>query len=156
MRIADGNGQAAAAIVVEVQLATDARKQLSWPVYVTALRAQLGCPVMLLVVALSDDVATWARQAIDLGHPGFRLAPLVLASSSVPRVTDSALARRLPELAVLSVMSRPDKTVAQAAIEALALLEEDWDGCILMRSGACCHKRSGERWRNRCRSVNTH
>ncbi|MBI4510351.1 MAG: hypothetical protein HY698_12010 [Deltaproteobacteria bacterium] len=121
----DGNVQAAAAIVVEVQLSTDARKQLSWPVYVSALRAQLGCPVILLVVAPSDDVAAWARQSIDLGHPGFRLVPLVLAPSSVPRVTDASLARRMPELAVLSVLSRPDEAVAQAAIEAVALLEED-------------------------------
>src|SRR5271166_752895 len=39
-----------AALVVEAQLAPDADKRWSWPVYLTGLRARLRCDVALLVV----------------------------------------------------------------------------------------------------------
>jgi hypothetical protein len=48
-------------IVVEVQLAVDPRKRLSWPAYVTVSRAIHGCPADLLVVAPDPMVTTGAR-----------------------------------------------------------------------------------------------
>lgn len=51
------------------QIACD--KRLTWPVYVTTLRAKLDCSAVLLVVAPDPEVAAWARQPIELGHPGF-------------------------------------------------------------------------------------
>ncbi|MET0536190.1 MAG: hypothetical protein ABW171_18390, partial [Steroidobacter sp.] len=38
-------------IIVEVQLAADERKRYVWPAYAANLRAQLECPVYVLVVA---------------------------------------------------------------------------------------------------------
>ena len=47
-------------IVIEVQLQPDHDKRFSWPMYVTGLRARIGCPVCLLVVTADDAVAAWA------------------------------------------------------------------------------------------------
>jgi hypothetical protein len=119
------------AIIVEVQLREDARKRSSWPVYVAALRRQLGCPAWLFVVTPDETVAAWASQPIELGHPGFVLIPSVLSPASIPYVLDPELAARDPELAVLSAMAhgRGDPAraaeVAITAIGAVARLDED-------------------------------
>jgi hypothetical protein len=112
-------------VIVEVQLQADRDKLLSWPVYVTTLRAKLACAAVLLVVAPDRDVATWARQPIELGHPGFRLMPIVIGFEDVPWVRDRAAASRLPELAMLSVMAHPELEIAEVAVEALSQLPED-------------------------------
>src|SRR5437762_92730 len=59
-------GRPVLAIVVEVQLAPDAEKRWSWPVYVPALRARLRCPCELFVVTTEDDVARWAAKPIEV------------------------------------------------------------------------------------------
>jgi hypothetical protein len=70
-------------------------------------------------------VARWARAPIDLGHPGFRLTPLVLELEELPRITDLEIARRLPELAVLSTLGHPEYEVARTALGAIQGLPED-------------------------------
>jgi len=50
-------------IIVEVQLAMDSRKRLSWPAYVTVSRAVHGCPADLLVIAPDPVVAEWCAEA---------------------------------------------------------------------------------------------
>jgi len=114
-----------AAIIIEVQLGVDRDKQDTWPVYVTALRAKLGCPVFLLVLTPDAKVASWARTSIEIGHPRFCLVPLVIEFRDLPRVTDPEAARRLPELAVLSAMAHPELEVATAALPAISGLPED-------------------------------
>jgi hypothetical protein len=114
-----------AAVIVEVQLRADPDKQATWPLYVAALRAKLRCPVTLLVVTPEPAVASWARRPIELGHPGFRLQPVVISFADLPRVVDPVRARRLPELAVLSVMAHPEIDVATTAIDAIAKLPEE-------------------------------
>ncbi len=112
------------AVVVEVQLAVDPNKHASWPVYVTTLRARLGCPVLLVVITRDPSVADWARVPIELGQPGFRLAPIVVDFSEVPRITDHAVARGVPELAVLAALAHPEVEVVKAAIAAIDGLPE--------------------------------
>jgi hypothetical protein len=112
-------------VIVEVQLNIDRTKLLSWPVYVTTLRAKLACAAVLLVVAPEPEVAVWARQPIELGHPGFRLTPVVIEFDNVPWVRDRAAASRLPELAMLSVMAHPELEIAEVAVEAISQLPED-------------------------------
>jgi len=121
----DGANRPVTGVIVEVQLRTDEDKLLSWPVYVSTLRAKLGCAAVLLVVAPSPAVAAWARQPIELGHPGFRLTPVVIEFKDVPWIRDHAAASRLPELAMLSVMAHPELEIAEAAIEAISQLPED-------------------------------
>ncbi|MFY9821495.1 MAG: hypothetical protein WAM82_08935 [Thermoanaerobaculia bacterium] len=92
-------------IIVEVQLAVDARKRLSWPAYVTVSRAIHGCPADLLVVAPDPVVAGWCVEPIEIGVPGFVLRPPVLRRTAVPVVTDPEEAARRPELGVLSALA---------------------------------------------------
>jgi hypothetical protein len=112
-------------VVVEVQRDTDRGKLLSWPVYVTTLRAKHACAVLLLVIAPDPKVAGWARQPIEIGHPGFRLRPIVIGFDDVPRIQDLDDARRLPELAVLSAIAHPEFDVANAAVDAIRELPGD-------------------------------
>ena len=67
-------------VIVEVQLAVDPRKRLSWPAYVTVARAVHGCPAALLVVAPDPAVAGWCAEPIETGVSGFVLRPPVLAA----------------------------------------------------------------------------
>ena len=117
-----------AAIVVEIQLGRDEEKRYTWPLYVAALRAQLRCPVVLLVITQSRSVARWARKAIALGHAGFQLAPVVIDFPEVPRIVDPAYATKLPELAVLSAIAHPEFAVADAAIHAVTTLPGEQAG----------------------------
>jgi len=116
------DGRPVLGIVVEVQLAPDARKRFSWPVYVAGLRARLECPCCLLVVTASDKTAEWAREPIALG-PGAELLPLVVGPRGVPVITDPERAKQDPELAVLSVMAHGHgdvETAVQIALSAVA------------------------------------
>jgi hypothetical protein len=117
------DGKMSAAIVVEVQLGIDGDKAWTWPLYVSALRARLRCPVVLFVLA-RDEVATWARRPIELGNPGSSLTPIVVALSEVPRVTAPVEAARAPELAVLSALGHREQAVGCAAIEGFAGLDD--------------------------------
>jgi len=118
------DGKVSAAIIVEVQLGIDRDKAWTWPVYVSALRARLRCPVVLFVLA-HDEVATWARRPIELGNPGSALAPIVVALSEVPRITEAAEAARAPELTVLSALGHREEAVGYAAIKGFTGLDED-------------------------------
>jgi len=91
-------------IVVEVQLSRDDRKQFVWPVYVANLRAQIKCPVCLLVVAGDAAVARWAARPIYIGGD-HRLVPWVLGLQGIPEITDPQQAQADPELAVLSAIA---------------------------------------------------
>jgi hypothetical protein len=116
-------------IIVEVQLAVDSRKRLSWPAYVTVSRAIHGCPADLLVVANDPNVAGWCAEPIEIGVPGFVLRPPGLRHTDVPVVTDPEEAARRPELGVLSAMAHGDTeqgaTIAAAVLPAIQELDED-------------------------------
>src|SRR5436305_4988980 len=116
-------------IIVEVQLAVDPRKRLSWPAYVAVSRAIHGCPADLLVVAPDPAIARWCAEPIEIGVPGFILRPPVLRRSAVPVVTDLEEAVRRPELGVLSAMAHGDTeegaTIAAAVLPAIRGLDDD-------------------------------
>lgn len=109
-----------AAVVVEVQLSVDTDKAWSWPLYLASLRARLRCGVALLVVTTDEAVAEWAARPVEMGHPGFLLAPLVVGPKGVPLVRDEEHAQRDPELAVLSALVHGrDVQAAEVAMAAL-------------------------------------
>jgi hypothetical protein len=116
-------------IIVEVQLAVDPRKRLSWPAYVTVSRALHECPADLLIVAPESAVAGWCAEAIEIGVPGFVLHPPVLRRTAVPVVTDPEEAARRPELGVLSAMAHGDTgegaTIAAAVLPAVRNLDDE-------------------------------
>jgi hypothetical protein len=108
------------AVVVEVQLRVDARKRRTWPAYVATLHARLGCPVMLLVVCSDPMVAEWCAKPVVIGDPGLVLTPVVLGPRQVPVVTDVEVARRHPELTVLSALAHGGRADPLPVFEALA------------------------------------
>jgi hypothetical protein len=124
-----GANAPAAAVVVEVQLAVDADKRWTWPVYLAGLRRRLRCDVTLLVVTVDRAVGRWASSAIAMGHPGWTLTPVVLGPAMVPVVDDEATALAAPELAVLSILAHGDEPSAAAivkpALDAVRHLDED-------------------------------
>ena len=116
-------------VIVEVQLAVDPKKRLSWPAYVTLSRAVHGCPAALLVVAPDPVVAGWCGEPIETGVPGFVLRPPVLRRTEVPVVTDLGEAARRPELGVLSALAHGESeqgaTIAAAVLPAIEGLDDD-------------------------------
>lgn len=117
------------ALVVEVQIEVDARKRMTWPLYVAGLRTRLACPVTLVVVALEPVVARWCAEPIDLGRGRSVVRPWVIGPESVPVVTDARQARAAPELAVLSVAAHADEPgaehIALAALDAVHDLDRE-------------------------------
>lgn len=115
-------------VVVEVQLGKDQRKKLSWPVYGTALRARLACPVRLVVVAPLAAVARWAAEPIHLGGPS-RFVPDVFGPDRIRPITDPVEASRSPELALISALthgaSRDGKAVVLGALAAAGTLDDE-------------------------------
>ncbi|HEX2570386.1 MAG TPA: hypothetical protein VH877_12585 [Polyangia bacterium] len=125
------NGAAVLGIIIEVQLQVDPRKEYSWAVYACELRARLQGEVVVLVVSDSEQVVRWASQPIKLGGRSvFQVE--VLGSERVPRVETAELARRLPELAVLSALTHgngPGGTeVLVPTLEALLTLDPERQG----------------------------
>ena len=116
-------------VIVEIQLAADPRKRLSWPAYVTVARAVHGCPAALLIVAPEPAVAGWCAEPIETGVPGFVLRPPVLRRTAVPVVTDPGEAARRPELGVLSALAHGETeqgaTIADALLPAIEGLDDD-------------------------------
>lgn len=55
------------AIVTECQLGRDPVKRYTWPAYVTNIRVRLRCPVVLLVLTPTQDIAKWCAEPIDAG-----------------------------------------------------------------------------------------
>jgi hypothetical protein len=116
VELGDGSSTQAA-IVVEVQLGTDKTKPYTWPLYVASVRAELQCPVTLLVLAPNKHVARWASQPIELDPGGSVLHPVVLGREQVPRIVDRTEAARDPELAVLSALAHGQDEDTDRAVE---------------------------------------
>ncbi|WP_194814695.1 hypothetical protein [Nocardia sp. XZ_19_385] len=102
---ADSSGTPVLGIIVEVQLSHDDDKTWAWPVYLSTFRSRLRCPVFLLVICTTNQIAAKCRTPIRFGHPGLVLCPLVLGPDSMPVVTDPEEGRELPERAVLSALA---------------------------------------------------
>ncbi len=116
-------------IVLEVQLTIDSAKRFAWPVYLAGIRAKLRCPVVLVVVTPDRTVRKWASSSISLGPGGSQVQPLVLGPEEIPVVTDVSVARKNPDLALLSVIAHgegPEATpVGMAALVAARDLDEE-------------------------------
>jgi len=117
------------AIIVEVQRNRDDGKRWVWPAYQVGFRARHRCPVLLLVVTLSESTARWAAQPIEIGHPGFVLRPLVLGPAQIPVIRSEEVARSSPELGVLSAMAHGQgdeaEEIGRAVLPALATLDAE-------------------------------
>ncbi len=131
-RVEDAAGKLQELVIGEVQLGRDRRKHISWPIYLTAARAEVGldCPVTLVVVALTPAVAKWCAQPIALDRHGSVVRPLVLGPEDIPCIVDIEAARAQPELAVLSAVvharSEAAPQIATAALIACRTLDSEY------------------------------
>jgi hypothetical protein len=116
----DDVGRPTLAVIIEVQLAADARKHDTWPVYLINERARRRCPALLVVVCPTQPVADWCATPIPTGHPGFVLTPLVLGPAAIALVTDPGLVRTNLELAVLSVVAHGETCDDEVVLAMLA------------------------------------
>jgi hypothetical protein len=129
LRIEDERGRLLHLFIVEIQLRRDRRKRISWPIYVTSARAQIGarCRLTLVVLAPDPALAAWCAQPIELDTNGSVLRPLVLGPSIIPKVLDAERARAHPELAVLSAVvharAAEASQIATAALMACGTLD---------------------------------
>jgi hypothetical protein len=115
------------AVIIEAQLRLRHGKRLVWPVYLASLRAELDCPVAVLVVCVSRYVARWAASPIALGPANNTIEPLVIGPET-PALLDLPFdAPVSPEWAVLRAvaLSRPDHALAAALAAVAALLGLD-------------------------------
>ena len=114
------------ALILEVQLRIDRRKQRTWPVYVAAAAANFDCDARLMVIAPQERVAKWARG--PFGPPDFRLSPTVRSFRDLARLIDRTKIERLPQLALLRAIVEPSLENALDARENMsALLPEHFD-----------------------------
>ncbi|MFI0350363.1 hypothetical protein [Actinomadura sp. 9N407] len=107
-------------VVVESQLRPREEKTFSWPAYLALLRLRRRCPVTLLVFCPDQATAQGCAAPIDMGHPEWVLKPLTVYPEILPPVTDESMARRLPELAVLSAPAHADGPNAEAVVSSLS------------------------------------
>jgi hypothetical protein len=117
-------------LLVEVQTSIDPGKKRTWPYYLTALRAEYECAVILVVVSPVAEVRAWASEPIATGHPGFTLKPVVVGPGEVPRVESEAEAKEAPHRAVLSALMHmqeegAEKVVLAAYVGVEALPDEE-------------------------------
>jgi hypothetical protein len=111
-RIADGalvvrrhGGGIREAFVLEVQMRLDRDKRKAWATYVVGTWAKLGCPTTLVVVTLSERVARWAAEPVDIGRGRLVLKPLVVGPRQIPTEVSLENARAWPEKLALSVIT---------------------------------------------------
>ena len=129
--VAFGNQQSPDVVLIaEIQLRVDPDKLYSMPFYAISARSRYRCPAMVVVIALNEAVAAWARRPVRLdAYNEWR--PLVIGPSEVPRVTDVAEAQARPHLAVLSARMHAKGphglAVARAALQVLPSLPDDRD-----------------------------
>jgi hypothetical protein len=109
-------------VIVEVQIDPAEEKEFSWPMYLTGARAQLRCPVDVLVFTPKQSVARWAARRIQLGLRA-SFEPFVVGPDGMPTVTDPELAARERELAVMSAMAHGKGPVDEAVRIALVALQ---------------------------------
>lgn len=107
------------AVVVEVQLSPKRAKRRSWPVYVSTVHARMKCPVTLLVLCASRSIARWCAKPIVIGERCLVLRPTVLGPEQIPVVTDIEVARRMPELAVLSTIAHVNEAEPEPVFTAM-------------------------------------
>jgi hypothetical protein len=129
LELRNGEGAVVLSIVLESQRDIDARKKFSWPVYISVARAERESATVVLVIAIDADIAAWAAEKIDLGLGLALVQPLVLGPATLPVVTDSAMAEKEVELAILSAMAHGNGphglAVLQAAFGALGRLDRE-------------------------------
>jgi hypothetical protein len=122
VRCNDEHGRPRLLALVEIQLRVNEDKLRTWPLYQAAARAQYECDACVLVIALKESVARWARTPIPLGPGGSAFRAIVFGPSEVPHHFEHPT----PELSLLSALAhgKRDPATLDAAITAIAPLDD--------------------------------
>jgi hypothetical protein len=122
-----GEGDARQVIVGEVQGRIDLAKAWSWPEYVVFARSAHRCPARLVVFALTQEVAEWARKVTS--DVGMTVHAIVLGPQDLPvptaNDTDDWLAERLVLAAVVHGESERAIELARLAPRALLAVDDE-------------------------------
>jgi hypothetical protein len=111
-------------LILEAQLSPSEGKHRSWLQYVATQHAKSKRPVTVVVLAIDEPTERWCAEPHIYDHVGSAFRPVVIGPSMIPRITDIAQARALPELAVLSAMAHSaDPDVEHIGLTALAACE---------------------------------
>jgi len=105
VRLFGRDGETVQTVILEVQSAHDPDKPATWLHYVTRLVATHRVPVTLIVIALGNGVARWARKPTSFG-PNLRFTPIVLGPRDFPEIASIEDAIRNRDLAVLTALVR--------------------------------------------------
>lgn len=106
-------------IVVEPQGRDDATKRYAWPAYLANVRSATKCPTAVLIVICPDPrEADKCRQAIEMGHPGWDLWPIVIDPQHAPAAEGASPYLTL-FLACLPALDLTDRAVARRVLEAI-------------------------------------
>ncbi|TDD48071.1 hypothetical protein E1286_16065 [Nonomuraea terrae] len=106
-------------VIVETQRRPDDDKLYAWLEYIANFRVREKCPACLVVICPNARVARWAEQAIETGHPGLTLTPLVIHEGNTPVITDAAEAVDNIGLAVISTITKSESPQFHAIVDAV-------------------------------------
>lgn len=90
-------------VIIEVQRSIDLRKKRTWPLYAHALHEKQNVPVILIVVATTSAVETWARGPCISG-PTSSWSPIVIGPHSIGSHLSLETVDTLPSLGVLATI----------------------------------------------------
>lgn len=110
LKVYSRTGKLLCAIVFEVQLAIKARKARAWPLYASWVHQRLGCPVYVVVLAVSPKVAAWAAGPFSTGDMVLR--PSVIGPEQIPPIISFAAAREAVDLTFLSGLAHAKRPIA--------------------------------------------
>jgi len=127
-----GTGDDRIGIVVEIQLDRDPDKSWIWPYYYAHVRQRLRTRVLFVVITNDTGVARWAAHCVDFAVDGMMFSPIVLGPETMARIVDEGVARRSPEVAMLSTLihagqggREDDVALARAAAAAISTMPRD-------------------------------
>ena len=114
VRMDNDAGEAVHVFIFEAQLAIDAEKLYTWPLYSAGSRHRHRCPATVVVITLDEKVARWCSQPVEVDLAGTMFRALVVGPKQIPSITDIETAKAFPELAVLSTMAHGREEGAEA------------------------------------------
>lgn len=127
--IKDADGLLFSPLLLAVQLGPSPGKKDEWLHCMATLLARFRSLVTFVAVTLDRDTERWCAEPLVLDHGPSVFYPAVVGPSRIPRITDIAQAKTMPELAVLSALAHSRgpgaMTIAFAALAACETLDTD-------------------------------
>ena len=109
-------------VIAEAQSEPDPEKLWTWPHYTTTARARYRAPTTLVVIALSEPTAAWARVGVWMGGNG-HFAPVVFGPSEIRALPPGGPA--VEALRVIANSAAPDAVdLAKVAVASASGMDD--------------------------------